>query len=160
MRTAFLSLIAVLALTAAGCGPTVDLKTGLQTVDVSTGWWDAGVVSGQNKLVPTVTFKFKNVSEHSLGTLQANVIFRRAGEESELGGAFLRIAGSDGLASGATSDTQTAKSQFGYTGTEPRQQMLANTQFVDAKVQIFAKYESTQWQLVGEYPVERRVINQ
>jgi hypothetical protein len=49
-------------------------------------------------------------------------------------------------------------SKLGYTGTESRQQMLDNTQFVDAKVQIFAKYSSTQWQRVGEFPVPRRLI--
>ena len=46
----------------------------------------------------------------------------------------------------------------GYTGTEPRQQMLANPQFVDARVRIFAKYGSTQWEPVGEYTVDRRLI--
>jgi len=36
--------------------------------------------------------------------------------------------------------------------------MLANSQFVDAKVQIFAKYGSTQWQKVGEYTVPRTLV--
>jgi hypothetical protein len=50
------------------------------------------------------------------------------------------------------------KSQLGYTGTESRQQMLANSQFVDAKIQLFAKYSNTQWQKIGEYPVPRTII--
>jgi hypothetical protein len=148
----------LLTIAASGCGPKVDLTKGLQAVDVSTGWWDAGLVNGQNKLVPAVTFKFKNVSDQTLGTLQANVLFRRAGEPEEWGSGFVRITGSDGLASGATSAPQTVKSQLGYTGSEPRQEMLANSQFVDARVELFAKYESTQWQLVGEYPIARRLI--
>ena len=41
---------------------------------------------------------------------------------------------------------------------DSRQQMLENSQFVDAKVQIFAKYGSAQWQKVGEYDVPRRLI--
>ena len=36
--------------------------------------------------------------------------------------------------------------------------MLQNTQFVDAKVELFAKYASQQWARVGEYPIERRLI--
>ena len=157
MRTS-LWLVLVVALGAASCGPSIDLTKGLEVVDVSTGWWDAGIVDGQNKLVPTVTFKFKNASGQPLKILQANVVFRRVTEDKEWGSAFVRIAGSEGLASGATSASQTVNSQLGYTGTESRQQMLDNSQFVDAKIQIFAKYESTQWQKVGEYGVPRRLI--
>jgi hypothetical protein len=157
MRTS-LWLVLVVALGAASCGPDVDLTKGLEVLDVSTGWWDAGIVDGQNKLVPTVTFKFKNVSGQPLNILQANVVFRRVTEDKEWGSSFVRIAGSEGLGPGQTSASQTVNSQLGYTGTESRQQMLDNSQFVDAKIQIFAKYGSTQWQKVGEYGVPRRLI--
>ena len=36
--------------------------------------------------------------------------------------------------------------------------MLDNTQFVDAQGPVFAKYGSTQWTLIGEFPVERKLI--
>jgi len=36
--------------------------------------------------------------------------------------------------------------------------MLKNAQFVDAKVQLFAKYASTQWVKVGEYPIARELL--
>ena len=157
MRNSLWLALAV-ALATASCGPTVDLSKGLEVVDVSTGWWDAGIVDGQNKLVPTATFKFKNVSDQPLNILQAHVVFRRVTEDKEWGSVFVKITGSEGLAPGATSVSQTAKSQLGYTGTEPRQEMLANSQFVDAKVEIFAKYASTQWQKVGEYAVPRTLI--
>lgn len=158
MRNSLWLALAV-ALATASCGSTVDLAKGLEVVDVSTGWWDAGIVDGQqNKLVPTATFKFKNVSDQPLNILQANVVFRRVTEDKEWGSKFLKVAGSEGLAPGATSESQTAKSDLGYTGTEPRQEMLANSQFVDAKVQIFAKYGSTQWQKVGEYAVPRTLL--
>ena len=158
MMRVSLPVLLLAAVAASSCGPKVDLTKGLQVVDVSTGWWDAGIVNGQNKLVPEVTFKFKNVSDQPLDILQANVVFRRVTEDKEWGSSFVKIAGSEGLAAGATSESQTVRSQLGYTGTEPRQQMLSNTQFVDAKIQIFAKYENTQWQKVGEYPVPRTLI--
>lgn len=147
------------ALVTASCGPSVDLTTGLQVVEVSTGWWDAGIVDGgKNKLVPSVTFKLKNVSNQALTSLQANVVFRHAADDKEWGSFFLKITGSEGLAVGATSDSHRVNSPLGYTGTESRQQMLQNSLFNDAKAQVFAKYASTQWQRVGEYPVERRLI--
>jgi hypothetical protein len=159
MRVA-LWLVVAAAVASSSCGPTVDLTKGIQVVDVSTGWFDAGIQDGKNKLVPSVTFTFKNVSDQTLSTLQANVVFRRAteDEDKEWGSIFVRIAGAEGLAPGATSAKQSVNSQLGYTGTESRQQMLDNSQFVDAKVRLFAKYASTQWQPVGEFPVTRRVI--
>lgn len=152
------SLLVLLA--AAGCGKPVDLSSGLQVEDVTTGWLDTGMQNGQNKLVPSITFKLKNVSAEALPVLQANVLFRRATEDTEWGSGFVTITGSDGLAPGATSQPLVVNSQLGYTGSEPRQQMLANSLFVDAKVQLFAKYASTQWVKVGEFPVTRRLISQ
>jgi hypothetical protein len=158
MLRASLWLVFLAALATASCGPKVDLTKGLQVVDVSTGWWDAGVVNGQNKLVPSVTFKFKNVSDQTLDVLQANVVFRRVTEDKEWGSSFVKITGTEGLPPGATSESQTVKSQLGYTGSESRQQMLDNAQFVDAKIELFAKYGNIQWQKVGEYTVPRTLI--
>lgn len=156
MRAFCLTLLVALA--AAGCGPKIDLKSALQVQDVSTGWYDQGVVNGQNKIVPSITFKFKNVGSEPIDTLQGNVIFRRVGEEEEWGSGFLRVTGSEGLAPGATSQSLSVNSQLGYTGSEPRAQMLANKQFIDARAQVFAKYASTQWTLIAEFPVERRLV--
>lgn len=159
MRASLLTCL--LALTLAGCGgPTIDLKTALQTAELSTGWLDQGVVDGKNKIVPTASFKFKNVSNQTISTLQGNVIFRRNGENDELGNGFVRVTGTEGLAAGATSQSLTVSSQHGYTSTETRAQMLQNQLFVDGHVQIFAKYASTQWTLIGDYPIERRIITQ
>lgn len=158
MRVPSLVLVATLALVAAGCGKPVDLTQHLEVVDVSTGWWDQGIVDGQNKLVPSITFKFKNNSEQSLGTLQANILFKRVGEDTEWSSGYVKVVGSEGLPPDGTSPEQSVKGQKGYTGTEPRHLMLANAQFVDARVEVFAKYGSTQWEPVGSYTVERRLL--
>ena len=152
-------LLVLIAILCTGCGPTVDLTKGLQVEIVSSGWFDAGIVNGQNKLVPTVSFTLKNVSDQTLVTLQINALFRRVGESEEWGSAFLTAVGSDGLAPGVTTAALTARSQLGYTGSDQsRLEMLQNTQFVDARVQVFAKYASTQWAKVGEYPITRELL--
>jgi hypothetical protein len=154
-----LLLLFVCTLGAAGCGPAVDLTKGLEVTIVNTGWYDAGIVNGQNKLVPSVTFTLKNVSEQKLSTLQVNALFRRVTENDEWGSGFLTAAGSSGLASGATTSPLTIKSPLGYTGSDQsRQEMLQNSHFIDAKVELFAKYGSTQWTRVGSYPIERKLI--
>lgn len=157
MRAAFLTAL-LLAASSLGCGETVDLSQGLEIVEVSSGWSDDGPVNGQNKIVPTVAFKFRNISNQTLGTLQANVLFRRVDDEAEWASSFVRITGSEGLAPGAVSAPQKVLSSKGYTGSETRPQMLQNSQFIDARVRILAKYGSTQWTPVGEYVIERRLI--
>ena len=159
MRATF-CLAILLAVAAAACGPKIDLKTALQVQDATTGWTDLGVVNGQNKLVPSIAFKFKNASDQAITTLQTNVIFRRVAEDDEWGSGFLRVTGTEGLGPGASSQVLRVKSQLGYTGTETRQQMLDNKQFVDARAQVFAKYGSTQWTLIAEFPVERKLVTQ
>lgn len=158
MRARLWPLIALFFLAGVGCGPTVDLSKGLQVFDVATGWTDVGIVNGQNKLVPSVSFKLKNVSDQSLVALQINAAFRRLGSSDEWGGGYLIITQSEGLAPGATTKAWTIRSTLGYTGLEPRADMLKHAQFVDAKVELAAKYASVQWKRIGDYPVKRRLL--
>jgi hypothetical protein len=153
-------LVALFALVSAtACGPTVDLSKNLQIAVVSSGWFDAGIVNGQNKLVPSVTFTLTNNSDQKLPVLQVNAIFRRVTENDEWGSSLLTVAGSDGLAAGATTALLTIRSPLGYTGSDQsRQEMLQNSHFVDAKVELSAKYGSTQWTRLGSYPITRQLI--
>jgi hypothetical protein len=160
MRASVRLLLLLLALASTtACGPTVDLTKGLEVAVVNSGWYDLGIVNGQSKLVPTIVFTLRNTSDQKLVTLQINALFRRVTENTEWGSGFLTVAGSQGLAPGATSDPITIKSQLGYTGSDQsRQEMLQNSQFVDAKVELFAKYGSTQWVKIGAFPVTRQLM--
>lgn len=157
-RTVLLVALAVVPVLVVGCGPSVDLRQGLRIEDVSTGWLDAGVVGGQNKLVPTVSLKLKNVSDVRLPALQVNAIFRRVGGDDELGSRFLTATGSAGLGSNATTGTLVLKSDLGYTSSDPHDEMLKNSHFIDARVDVLVKYGSTQWTRVGGYTIDRRLI--
>jgi hypothetical protein len=154
------SILASLFLSA--CAAPVDLKTGLQVAVVKTGWFDAGLTQdGKNKLVPTVSFRVTNLSNQNLAVLQVNALFRRVNDPTgEWGSGFMTVAGSEGLAPGATSQLLTIKSQLGYTGTDARADMLKNSQFVDAKVSLFAKYGPVQWTPIGDYPIQRQLLTE
>ena len=143
----------------AGCGPTVDLAKGLQLDVVNTGWFDLGIVNGQTKLVPTIIFTLRNRSDQQLAALQINALFRRVNEAEEWGSGFVTAVGSEGLAPGTTTPPITIRSNLGYTGSEQsRPEMLQNSKFVDAKIDVFAKYASTQWVKVGSYPIARQLL--
>jgi|SRR5262245_13638917 len=144
---------------ATGCGPAVDLTKGLQVGVVNSGWYDVGIVNGQNKLVPSITFTLKNASEQTLVSLQVNALFHQVDSTDEWGNAFLTAAGSDGLGPGASTPPLMIKSPLGYTGSDQsRLEMLQNSHFKDAKVDLFAKYGSAQWTRLGTYPITRQLL--
>jgi hypothetical protein len=142
------------------CGPTVDIATGVHVEVEFSGWvpMDDGVV-GQNKIVPAIAVRLRNMSDRSLGALQVNAIFHRGHDDYEWGNAFRRAAGSEGLAPGSTTDELRLWSQQGYTGIQMPAAMLANSRFVDARVDVYAKYAATPWVKVGEYAIARTLLD-
>jgi hypothetical protein len=158
-----MALLALLTVTlAAACGSSarVPVTKLVQPVDVKTGWFDAGVENGMNKLLPTVMLSLKNVTNEPVSNLQLNAVIRRTGETEEWGGAFVKVVGTDGIPPGGQSKPIVLRSNLGYTGIEPRAQMLKNRQFVDAQVQVFAKHGGNQWVKLGEWPIARDLLTQ
>lgn len=152
----------VILLAAAACGGSArqPITKLVEPVDVKTGWFDAGVENGMNKLVPTAMLSLKNVSAEPVANVQLNAVIRRAGETEEWGGAFTKVIGTEGIAPGARTKPIILRSNLGYTGIEPRAQMLKNRQFVDASVQVFAKHGGDQWVKLGEWPIARDLLTQ
>jgi len=140
------------------CGPNVDLTSGLVVESVSTGWADAGHIDGHNRIVPSLSFKLRNITDRKLRTLQVNALFRRVSEDQEWGSGFLTATGADGLAPGAETPTITVKSSLGYTGTDRNLELLKNSRFVDARVELFAKNGSATWTRIGEFLVSRQLL--
>jgi hypothetical protein len=147
---------------AAGCGSGAQqpITKLLEPVDVRTGWFDAGVESGMNKLVPSITLTLKNISTEPVANVQLNAVIRRVGESEEWGGAFTKVIGTEGVPPGASTRPIVLRSNLGYTGTEARAQMLKNSQFVDARVQLFAKHGGNQWTKLGEWQIARELLTQ
>jgi hypothetical protein len=137
-----------------------DVEKDLAITDIHTGWYDAGVVGGQNKLVPSITLRLQNVSTESIGRVQINAVFRRVGEAEEWDAHFVRGIGPDGLEPGAKGGELVLRSERGYTGSESRLQMLQNKEFVDARVQIFGKHGSRTWVKIGEYTIDRQLLTE
>jgi hypothetical protein len=157
MRRLALPILAALIL--AGCGAR-DVDKDLKITDVHTGWFDAGIVEGKNKIVPSITFKIQNVSQEDIQTVQINAVFRRMGEDAAWGEHYVNGIDGDGLAAGATGDAIVLRSTLGYTGEQPRLQMLQNREFVDARVEIFGKHRSKPWVKMGEFQIDRQLLTE
>jgi hypothetical protein len=151
-------VLALVALLAAGCGPTLDVAAALRLESVSTGWVDGGRVGDAIKLVPAIEFTVKNGSDRTLAPVQVNAVFRREGDASEWTNGMVTAAGSSGLAPSAETEKFVIKGAVGYTGTDAQWDLLQNSHFVDATVDVFARYGARQWTRVGEYRVARRII--
>ena len=161
LRAGALSAIALAALISISCGASVDAVASLEPIDVVTGWYDDGIIApGKNKLVPSVSFHLQNVSPEPIENVQINAVFRRLNEAESWGDRLIRGVGSDGLAAGATGKTLVVRNERGYTGSEPRAQMLKNSLFMDAKVDLFARHGSRTWVKIGEFPIERKLLTE
>ena len=184
------ALVALLVVVApvAGCGGgPLDVPAALTVTDVTTGWLDLGLDElGRTKLVPTISFRLQNVSSENVRTLQLNGVFRRclpqpagqpepvsevspadpvagtcAGEDQEWGNAYLaRAVGRDGLDPGTAAGPFTMESGLGYTGEQPRVEMLEHRDFVDVKVELFVKHRADDWVRLGEHSIDRQLLTQ
>jgi hypothetical protein len=155
-------LLCVLSATlVAGCERSREIERELQVLDVETGWFDAGIVAGGlNKLVPTATLRLQNVSDREISSVQLNAIFRRVGTEESWGEHFFYGIDRNGLEAGATGEPLVIRSNLGYTGEQPRLQMLQNVDFVDVRMELYGKHGSRTWVKLGEFDIERQLITE
>lgn len=171
-----------------GCGSApLDVTSALTVSDVTTGWLDAGIDDlGQNKLVPTISFRLRNISDNHVRTLQLQGLFflclphqagqpepvserspanaeagTCAGESHEWHNAYIGTAvGREGLEAGEAAGPFTMESRLGYTGEQSRIEMLQNRHFVDVKVELWIKHRTDNWIRLTEYPIDRQLLTQ
>jgi hypothetical protein len=158
-RVSFGALLTAALLATSACRQNIDPIAVLEPVDVVTGWFDAGIVEGgKNKLVPSVSLKLRNKSSDGVRSIQINAIFRRVGEAEMWGEHFGWAVERNGLPAGELTKELVLQSALGYTSDTPRLQMLQNSQFVDAKVELFLKQGSQVWAKLAEYPIQRQLL--
>ena len=155
-------LLVALAASAASCNRSVDIKEAIEVVDASGGWFDAGIVEGKNKIVPSVTFKLRKKPDADLSVIALNVAFRYvpapgSNVEEPWEDFFVQRAE---FKNGNETDPLVVRLPNGYTGEPPqsRLEMLKNSQFRDVRARIFAKYSASQWVEIGAVDVQRQLL--
>jgi hypothetical protein len=136
------------------CRAAVDLKQFVQVVDVAGGWFDAGIVDGKNKLVPSLTFRMKNNAEADISSLSLNVVFKA--DQENVDDVFVQRV----EFKGDETEPITVRARYGYTADPPqsRAEMLQNSQFRDMEAQIFAKQSSSQWVELHRLKIPRQLL--
>jgi hypothetical protein len=159
MSRTFPAILAALAVVFAASCSRVDPTTVLEPIEVLTGWYDDGILpDGKNKLVPSISLRLRNTSSKPIRSVQINAVFRRVGEPEMWGEHFGWAIQREPLAPGGATDQLVLRSHLGYTGEQPRAQMLQNKEFVDAKVEIFLKQGSQVWAKLAEFEVARQLL--
>lgn len=158
IRRAIFVAFTVLAAFASACGKPVDLKQALQVTDASSGWFDAGIQAGKNKLVPSVTFKLKKNPDANLSSVSLNVAFMFVGSPDHADDVYVQSVPFEG------NETKpiVVRTQWGYTGDPPqtRAEMLKHSGFRDMEASIFAKQSSSQWVELQRVPITRQLLTQ
>jgi hypothetical protein len=155
-----LALTLASALLFSSCGHDFDVEKVVKITDVHTGWYDAGIVNGKNKLVPSISLKLQNTSGEPVENVQLNAVFRRIGAPEPWDDHFVQAIDRQGIPPGQIGGSLVLRSNAGYMGPESRLQLLQNKQFVDAKVEIFGKHGSRTWQKLGEFTIDRQLLTQ
>ncbi len=149
-----------ISLSTASCTKPVDLKQALEMTDISSGWFDAGVVNGRNKIVPSARLRLRKKPPADFERISVNALFRAAdGKESELDtDVFVQRVDFNG----GDSAPLTIRADNGYTADPPqsRAEMLKHSQFRDMRVQILVKLGSSQWTDLGWIDVKRQLLTQ
>ena len=169
MRRLSLASVAAGALLLAACSKPVDLKQVLQVTDLSGGYYDAGIVDGRNKIVPSVTFRIRKSTDDGLRPLSVNIVFKQLpkpgaavapGQPAE--GDFDEVFKQSVPFNGNQTDLLTVRASAGYTGDPPqsRADMLKHSQFQDMRVHVFAKHSSSQWVEVAQFDLPRQILTQ
>jgi hypothetical protein len=141
------------------CSRSRDVAKDLRIVEARTGWYDAGIIDGKNKIVPSIAFKLQNISQEEIARVQVNAVFHRVNETEPWGDYYAPAIGSDGLQPSATGNELVLRGNLGYTSPDQsRAQILADRRFVDVKVEVFGKHGSRTWVKMGEFPIERKLL--
>ena len=79
-------------------------------------------------------------------------------DPEELGSSTISAIDLAGLEPGSTTAAFVMQSGLGYTGTQPRLELMEHRLFQDAKLSLFAKHRSDPWVKLGEYMIDRTLL--
>ena len=154
-------LVVSLGLGFAACAKTPtdeQVKAMMQITDVSTKWvsksyqpWPPNLI-----LVPTISFRVKNLSDKPLTYVNFNAIFKFKDDALNLGDNFLAAIRGTPVPPGELSPTITLKSNFGSEG-RSLATFQKNPQWRQVEVKIFAQTHGSRLVPLGEWDVSREI---
>jgi hypothetical protein len=135
-----------------------ELKAAVEVVDVQTKWvaktyqpWPPKLV-----LVPTISFRIKNLSSKPLNYVNFNAIFKFTNDQENLGDNFLAAIRKTPVNPGELSPVITLKSNFGVEG-KSLASFKDNPQWRPVVCKLFIQSKGSVHVLLGEFEISRTI---
>ena len=150
--------ISALALALAGVScRSHDPSRELTVSGVETYWIVDSPQRGQNYISPVVRFRLKNVSSEPLGSVQARAKFPATGQEETWGSIQEQVSTWRRPLAAGHETLVTVRSAGRYHAAAEPEDMLRSPGFQDPKVEVFVRIGASEWALVAQSAVERRI---
>jgi hypothetical protein len=150
-------LISLVLSSCKGMSPE-ELKASLEIIEMSSKWvaktyqpWPPKLV-----LVPTISFRVKNISDKPINYMNFNAIFKFRDDLENLGDNFLAAIRKEPIPPGEASQVITLKSNFGVEGTSLAK-FKDNPQWKTIICKLFVQSKGSIHVLLGEYEVSREI---
>lgn len=137
-----------------------DPRTVLEVTDVETYWAIDPAQGDTQYIAPVVRFEVHNNGTRDQRTVEAQVTFRRKGEDAIWSSAWRRVAapGDKLLPAGSRALVVLKPEGEGrYFSTGPPESMFRHERFRDATVEVFLRIGSSRWTRFATADVERRI---
>jgi hypothetical protein len=152
-----LPLLAAVAALAGACR-SPDPKQELEVTDLET-YWAVDSARGERQFIaPVARFRVRNKGQQPLRSIQVTAGFRRKGEEQiDWGTAFEQIVPAKKPLPAGESVRVMLKSDGRYYSAGEPASFFEHKLFRDALVQLYVRIGSSNWELLAQADVERRI---
>lgn len=158
LRARHLALLLLTAVAAAGACRSPDPRRELEITDLETYWAVDSARGERQYIAPVARFRVRNRGQQPLSSIQVTAGFRRKGEEQlDWGTAFEQIAPAKKPLPAGESVRVMLKSDGRYYSAGEPASFFEHELFKDALVQLYVRIGSSNWQLLAQADVERRI---
>ncbi len=124
---------------------------------IETYWIADSPQQGQNYVAPAVRFRLKNVSSETLGAVQARARFPAPDQREAWGSIQEQVSTWSRPLDAGREAVVTVRSAGRYHAPADPEEMLRSPAFKDPRVEVFVRIGSSNWAMMAEAPVVRRI---
>jgi len=134
-----------------------DTAKELELSGLETYWIVDSPQQGQNYIAPVVRFRLKNVSDATIGSIQARARFPAADQEEPWGSIQEQVSTWRHPLEPGQETQVTVRSAGRYHSPADPEDILRSPGFKDPRVEVFVRIGASDWALLGQGTVERRI---
>ncbi len=156
MRSLRGAIVVFLAAAAAACS-SHDAARELAVSGVETYWIVDSPQQGQNYIAPAVRFHLKNVSAHTIGSIQARARFPAPDQREAWGSIQEQVSTWSRPLEPGKEAIVTVRSAGRYHAAADPQDILRSPAFKDPRVEVYVRIGASNWAKMAEATVDRRI---